>query len=110
MLEKNMRKNKEDNLEWLVNIDFLFANFQEFSYFDERLFYDRPTVYHLVGENLQIYKMYQYMKVFPKIEKQNMGQLRLGSPLGIMQRAKGALGPLRPALGNYWTFKKFQIS
>ena len=60
MLEKNMSKNKEDKLEWLVNIDSLFENFQQVPYFDESLLYENKTVYHLVGENSQLYKMDQY--------------------------------------------------
>lgn len=65
IIDKNLKRNKDDSLEWLVNIDALFKNFQEVPYFDESMTNDTRTVYHIVGEQSKIYEIDQYKKVFP---------------------------------------------
>ena len=77
VVEKNLKRNKEDKLEWLVNIDALYKNFQEVPYFDESLINESKTIYQLVGENSEninsnTYSMDQYKKVFPNIQEENV--------------------------------------
>ena len=55
MFEKNLRKDVTDRVEWRINIDTLFKNFDCIPYFDETLRYHGPC-YHLVGEKSKHYR------------------------------------------------------
>ena len=72
IIDKNLKRNKDDKLEWLVNIDSLYKNFQEVPYFDESLTNDTKSVYHIVGEQSKIYEIDQYKKVFPNQLEDNV--------------------------------------
>jgi hypothetical protein len=59
MLEMIMNK-KEEDLQWLVNVDSIYENFQNVPFFDESLRFEKKTAYHLVGERSNQYPFDKY--------------------------------------------------
>lgn len=62
---KGVMNIKEEKLTWLANVDSIYSNFLNVTFFDESLRYPKTTVYHLVGEKSVAYKFSDYLDVFP---------------------------------------------